>query len=122
VEEAIEKANYYLKNEALREKIALAGQEKVLKYHTYENRLSNMMNVALKHSPKLAVGIKSENKKLDDFLRIADDKELEMFLQGIEPGARFLYEKIINEVYKSQGTLKSYEAFLMLLDTFFSEV
>jgi len=118
VEEALDKAIFYLKNESLREKISRAGQEKVLKYHAYEHRLKNMIGVALKHSPKLAVSIQNEDKKLNDLLASINDRELETFLNGIEPGMRFLYDKVIDKVYETKGDLKRHEALLMLLDTF----
>ena len=117
-EEAVDKASFYLKNERLREKISRAGQEKVLKYHTYENRLKNMIDVAIKHSPKLTINIQNENKKLNDLLISINDRGLETFLNSIEPGMRFLYDQIIDKAYKSEGELKNHEALLMLLDTF----
>ena len=45
VEEAIDKANFYLDNEPLRKIIAASVREKVLKFHTYDKRLSNMLDI-----------------------------------------------------------------------------
>ncbi|MCK9328561.1 MAG: glycosyltransferase [Candidatus Cloacimonetes bacterium] len=118
LEEAIDKIKYYLTNESLRKKIANAGREKVLKFHTYDYRLKNMLSVILENSPKLIQKINNENQKIQDVLKLCQDNDLETFLNNIEPGLRLSYEKVINEVYKSSGSLKNYEAFLMLLDTF----
>ena len=120
VEEALDKASFYLKNEPLRKKIAQAAQIKVLKYHTYEIRLANMLNSVVKHSPRISSVISQENEKINAFLKLTNDQELKSFINSLDPGLRFSYEKILNEVNKSQGNLKTYEAFLMLLDTFYT--
>jgi spore maturation protein CgeB len=119
VEEAADKAAFYLKNEALRQKIANAGREKVLQHHTYANRLKNMLNTAIKLSPKLTANIMSENAKLESFMGAFRDAEFETFIKSFAPGNRFLYDKIIGEIYERGGNLKNYEALLMLLDTFY---
>lgn len=41
MDDAVEKAKYYLKHEDEREKIAKAGMEHTLKYHTYRHRIEN---------------------------------------------------------------------------------
>ena len=118
IEEAEDKIKFYLKNEHLREKIAKAGQDKVLKFHTYDLRLQNMLKVISENSPVFNRSIYNENKKIKEFLSLCTDGELEKFLNKIEPGLRFSYERVFNELHKSKGTLKNYEAFLLLLDTF----
>lgn len=42
--EAAEKVNYYLKNEALREKIAHNGYQKALKHHNWQDRFMKLFN------------------------------------------------------------------------------
>ena len=44
--DAIKKINYYLNNSEKRKKIARAGQKKVLNYHTYKQRLKNIIKLA----------------------------------------------------------------------------
>jgi len=44
-EELMEKAEYYLSHEKERAEIAQNGYEKVKKYHTYQNRLEEMMKI-----------------------------------------------------------------------------
>jgi len=44
VEDALEKSKYYLANENLRHKIAIASQERTLKFHTYALRLSSIFD------------------------------------------------------------------------------
>lgn len=46
VEEAIEKAKYYLEHDKEREAIAKAGMEHTLKHHTYKQRLDIMLKAA----------------------------------------------------------------------------
>lgn len=45
IDEAIEKAHYYLEHEEEREKIALAGMEEVLSKHTYAKRLDTIFSI-----------------------------------------------------------------------------
>lgn len=45
IDEAIEKAHYYLEHEDEREKIALAGMEEVLSKHTYAKRLDTIFSI-----------------------------------------------------------------------------
>lgn len=44
-DEMIDKIKFYLKRDDLREKIALAGQERVLKDHTYEIRIKELIKI-----------------------------------------------------------------------------
>lgn len=43
MEELVEKCAFYLEHEDVRAKIARTGYEKVLKYHTYQNRIMEML-------------------------------------------------------------------------------
>ena len=44
-EDLVDKANFYLKNDSLREAIALSGYEKVKSMHTYKCRLDSILNI-----------------------------------------------------------------------------
>lgn len=44
-EDLVDKAKFYLKNDSLREAIALSGYEKVKSMHTYKCRLDNILNI-----------------------------------------------------------------------------
>jgi len=44
-EDLIDKAKFYLKNDSLRESIALSGYEKVKSMHTYKCRLDSILNI-----------------------------------------------------------------------------
>ena len=118
MEEAIDKAEFYLKNEALRLKIAGAAREKVLQYHTYQNRLTNMLNTALEHSPKISLAIQKENKVLSDLQKVLNDNDFDKFMDKLKPAERSHYASIIDEVYKSTEGIKKHEVMLMLLDSF----
>ena len=45
IEDAVEKAYYYLKNDEIREEIKKAGYRKTNKYFTYENRIKEILQV-----------------------------------------------------------------------------
>jgi len=119
IEEAIDKADFYIKNDKLRNEIANNSREKVLLHHTYKHRLTNMINIALKHSTKLSARIYEESQKLSAFLMKTQDKDLEIFLDKFKPADSFNYNKIIGEMNNSNQPLKRYEAMLMLLDSFY---
>lgn len=118
LEEANDKIIFYLKNDYLRNKIATASREKVLKFHTYDVRLINMLEAVITNSPSLRSNIYKENEKINKFLMHISDKDLSDFLNRIEPGLRFSYERLFKELNNSKGSLKNYEAFLMLIDSF----
>ncbi len=48
-EEASDKAFYYLRNQDILKKIALAGQKRTLKDHTYEKRMEELSNILKKY-------------------------------------------------------------------------
>ena len=47
MEELLDKCSYYLTHEDIRKQIALNGYEKVKKYHTYQNRISKILQLIL---------------------------------------------------------------------------
>ena len=44
LDEAVDKAKFYLKNDSLREKIALSGYKEVMDKHTIDHRLDVILN------------------------------------------------------------------------------
>jgi spore maturation protein CgeB len=119
VDEALDKADFFIKNESLRKKIALAAQQKVLSHHTYDIRLQKMLDIILHHSPTLKVKISEELSKLDTILDMIQDDDFTAFIDSFEPGVRSSYEKVLSQIRTATGSLKNYEAFLLLLDTFY---
>lgn len=47
MEELLDKCSYYLEHDEIRRKIALNGYQKIKSYHTYENRIADMIKAAL---------------------------------------------------------------------------
>lgn len=45
IEDAVEKVSFYLKNDSVRKKIALCGQENVLENHTLQKRFNEIVNI-----------------------------------------------------------------------------
>jgi len=120
IEEALDKADFYLKNETLRTEIAKNAQQKVLQFHTYQHRIEHMLQVALKNSPIITSRVSVEAGKLDNFITGLKDVELKAFIDKLPNDAKTSFPTIIAEMKKSQGTLKHYEAALMLLETFYT--
>jgi spore maturation protein CgeB len=117
--EAVDKARYYLMHDRLRNRIVERAREKVLKFHTYDIRMTNMLDTIIQVSPSLTARVNEEHQQIDNFLKTAGDPDFTYFIENIEPAKRSLYQHVI-DTKNSDGTnnLKNYEAFLMLLDTF----
>jgi len=119
VEEAIDKANYYLKNDSLRQEIALASQQKVLQFHTYQNRLEKMIVATLANSPAITAKIAQEQQKVTTAINTVQSSELSSFIATIPPSEQNQYHSVMEAASKAHGPLKTHEAMLMLLDTFY---
>lgn len=60
IEEAIDKARYYINNDEEREAIALAGYKHVMEHHTIDHRINTMLNKLFEKYPHL----KESNKEV----------------------------------------------------------
>jgi len=119
IEEALDKINYYLKNEKQRIQIAENSRQKVLQFHTYQQRLDKMLQVILQNSPKITRRISNEQKIISDCLKKINDPQLELFLQPIKAGLRCHYEEIMSRVRSLEGKMEKFETYLLLLDSFY---
>jgi len=120
VEEAKDKANFYLKNDSLRQEIALAAQKKVLQFHTYQHRVEKMIEVAIANSPTITARIAEERNKVSTALNTVNSSELNTFINQIPPSQQNQFSTVIQTAGKAHGPLKTHEAMLMLLDTFYT--
>jgi len=120
VEEAKDKANFYLKNDSLRQEIALAAQKKVLQFHTYQHRLEKMIEVAIANSPAITARISQEQNKVSTAINTVNSSELTTFISQIPPSQQNQFSTIMETAGKAQGPLKTVDAMLMLLDTFYT--
>lgn len=53
LDEAVDKAKYYMEHDEAREKIAAAGHAEVMAKHTYEHRLKKVMEIVSSNKPEL---------------------------------------------------------------------
>jgi spore maturation protein CgeB len=118
IEEAKDKINYYLIHENERLKIAKKGQELVYLNHTYKHRMSEALNTIQSNSPLLRDKVEKEQLKVQQIMNMINDKDFSELMKNINPAMRNSYEYIIREIKKNQGSLKDYEAILLLMESF----
>ncbi|HEC25690.1 MAG TPA: hypothetical protein ENI54_06760 [bacterium] len=116
------KIEYYLEHEDERDEIARHGYEKVGKYHTYERRVKDIMNIVLINSfdsfkskfisrrvgiDKLLDEIK-ENEELFNIIKSMIDK-------GLIRGGKVSVDELAEYVKSGGGRLSKTEAILLLI-------
>jgi spore maturation protein CgeB len=117
--EAVDKARYYLTHDNSRDKIVERTREKVLKFHTYDIRMTNMLDTIIRLSPSLTAHVNEEHQKLEKFKATINNPDFSNFIDKIDPAIRSSYMHVMEKIKSSDGTsISDYEAFLMLLDTF----
>lgn len=111
------KIKYYLDHEDERKAIAAHGRETVRKFHTYEQRVSEMMNIILLDSyetikPKLILRRENISKLLEE---TKGDPELhELLLHFADKGVVSIGE-LVNYIKRGKGRLSKTEAMILML-------
>lgn len=119
VDEALDKIHFYLKHEDLRKKIALKGQERVIKQHTYTHRMQDVIYTLISSSSLINFKVSEEKQKIDHLLKAIKDKEFEAFINQLSSSEKNNFEFILNKVKDNQGKFRDYEVALLLLETFY---
>ncbi|MDD3051281.1 MAG: glycosyltransferase, partial [Candidatus Cloacimonetes bacterium] len=118
IQELREKINYYLKNEEERKRIAQNAQRKVLGMHTYQHRLTEIINLTLDRNPELKLKIEHEANEIKEILNKIDDPELTEFIQSLPVNEQNSLSLITEKIRTRHGEMKKYEAYLLCLETF----
>ncbi len=119
-----EKINYYLKDENENERLEIAshGYKTVRKFHTYEKRISKMMNIILSNSydfykSKFINRKENVNNVLNS---VKENSELyyiisEMASNGLINNDAITLDDIVNYIKRGSGRLSKTEAMILML-------
>lgn len=112
------KIDYYLKNDKERNEIAENAREKVLKNHTYEDRIESIMEFASKKFPKLKLKPEKnekiyERERMVEFLKTKNN-HLRIFLDNFPDIKNISLTDLIKTVKKQPGLDISKSIFLFL--------
>ncbi|MEA1973875.1 MAG: glycosyltransferase [Candidatus Cloacimonadota bacterium] len=118
VAELREKIDYYLSHGNERERIAQAGQKKVLENHTYEIRINNMMDIVFKNSKNFRNRIFSRANKENKLLEDINDEQFTKFWDSLTNQEKENIALIEEKIDRRNGNFEDYEVILKLLRTF----
>ncbi len=112
------KITYYFKNEKERLDIARRAKERVVKEHTYEHRMEQMINFVFEKGLSLPEWNRGKTD-LEDLLKKAKcDDELWHFLDGYrEKTSELSLEDIVEDIQSAQGTLSQVEKILLFISS-----
>lgn len=118
IDEAIDKCKFYLKNDHIREKIALNAYHHVDKYHTYAHRMRTALSFIQDHSPKLQQRISNEQQLINDIKMQIHSEDFNRFLLKLNPALIHDPEYVIQTIKNDSDQLHHPEAIILLLETF----
>jgi spore maturation protein CgeB len=112
------KAAYYLDNPEERNRIAERGRQRVLREHTYENRMKEMLEVIAARGLRQPLWLE-EGEEVEDLIREAgSDSELGKYLYRFPGKRRITLSDITAEITGSEGEISKTEGILMLMNEF----
>jgi spore maturation protein CgeB len=113
------KMKYYLTHPEERSAIAEAGRNRVLKQHTYQHRMQELLTIVAENEPRLQT--RRENPNLArNLLRASDnDPELKAIFQRFQPDEELNIDKIAANIRKGKGSLTQAEGVFLLMKEFY---
>lgn len=118
VNDAREKIRYFLVCPDEREKIAENARVKVLKEHTYKNRMEEMMGFIIDRGFKGADSLPGRFKVKDLIKDAGDNRELAGYLKRFIPKRHISLEDIIDDIHRGRGSLTKPETMFILMNEF----
>ena len=115
LKELRKKIDYYLSHPDERRDVARAGYEKILRAHTYELRMKEMLEFIFEHDFDLPTWAKEELfiDELTDSLR--DAPELIEYLRQFEDKKRIGFDDILERIQSGKGELKEVEKIFLFM-------
>jgi len=112
-----EKIDYYLSHEAERAAIAEQARTRVVREHTYEHRMSEMLDFILDRAgDRLQAHPETEYSSVGEVKKRPDlDPELSAFLDAFPEDLPFNLREITDKVLEKEGDLTEPEAIVMML-------
>ena len=118
VEELKSKISYYLTHKDERDKIAKAGQKKVLKMHTYSNRIEQIMKIVSENSEIFRKRISKKMNSQEKLLSKIDDPKFIKFWNSLNPEEKTDLDLIEKRIDENRDEFEEYEVILKILKTF----
>jgi spore maturation protein CgeB len=112
------KAAYYLADPEERHRIAERGRQRVLREHTYENRMKEMLEVIAARGLRQPLWLE-EGEEVEGLIKEAgSDSELGKYLYRFPGKRRITLSDITAEITGSEGEISKTEGILMLMNEF----
>ena len=125
-----EKINYYLDNPEEREKISKNARIKALKFHTFENRMEEMLTIILEKSPtnppltkggKWGIRSQGVNNVERMMIEAGADTELKKFLSRFKDEENLSIKSVVKAIENGEGSLTRPEAIFLMMEQFLTE-
>ena len=116
-EDLRKKIRYYLDNEAERSTIAEHGYNTVRKHHTYERRVSEMMNIILLNSyDTIKNKLVSRRENISKLLKETEkEPELHSLIKIFEDKGSVSIAEMVDYIRRGKGRLSKTEAMILML-------
>ncbi|RMG74082.1 MAG: hypothetical protein D6710_02220 [Nitrospirae bacterium] len=115
LEELRKKIDYYLRNQKEREEMAEAAYRRVLREHTYQLRLREMLEFIFEKGFDLPGWTGTDIFVSDVIDELGDDKELVELLRGFEDRGRVGFDEIIERIETTEGELSDAEKIFLFM-------
>ncbi|NOY65007.1 MAG: glycosyltransferase [Nitrospirae bacterium] len=110
------KIDYYLSHPEERVEIAEAGYRRVLKEHTYEIRLEEMIDFIMRHDFNLPAWTEKEIFVDEIMESNGYNNELKEFFKQLKDKGRVTFEEIIEHIRDSEGDLSEAEKIFLFMN------
>lgn len=120
LEDLRKKIDHYLENTEERNRVAEKGRERVLREHTYENRMKDMLDFLADRGfqPRAGDDAGETVPELIAEAEAAGDKELSEYLSRFSGRDRITLSDIVRDIETSEGDLVRSEAMFLAMNEF----
>ena len=119
IDELRSKIKYYLTNPAKMQEIAEAGRNRVLREHSYQRRMEQLLKIVAAHEPKLRERKSHPNLAANLLKSAGDDEELKEIFGRFDPAEELNIDMIAENIRKGKGELKKSEGVFLLMKEFY---
>lgn len=118
LEEMRAKALYYLEHETERRELARRARERVLREHTIEHRMREMLlHIYSEREEELYIRLDERKPEIERALQqVEEDPELKQFLEPFREQKDFSFQKIIEQINEGEGTFTDSELLFLMVD------
>jgi len=117
IEELLDKVNYFLAHEEQRRTMAERARERILREHTYEHRMKELIEVVEATRPNL--GKRQRNHPAELVRRAGPDTELgKFFNQFLDEDEELTLDRVADHIRKGKGELTDTEGVFLLMKEF----